>query len=544
MSLPLASGAQHRPLLPTVHVKDAAVDTSLQVVSGNCPYFDRDIYLFNKNYVIYENCHTRKYLYPDMNSFHLPAYNEGGFFALDKNGVYFRGTFIAADSTGFMIVGRNNDYKDIQILWKTRDAVYKNLEKIPVGDVASFQAVRCLNGNYFKDKNFLYYFDKKIDGSDAASASVSCDNFIYDKHHSYMDGKVATYQGEAIIPVNDRLFKTTTTVLTRDFKPLPGIDAATLRRLSASYAADQHHAYYYDKVLPVKKQHLKNVKVWEQVNRAYISDGFTIWSRDGDPEPDFDAATFGMLPHSDFCYDKRGVYEREYIEKKQQVINKKFPFRYQKDVSDKNTFITNDSRYIIYENQAYDPWDKVLYSNLSQQQITLARENKLSLSKTGDKITEKQQQYEYLLYKAGDKIMWNNKETGADAASFVHVVSSYYKDIHHVYQYSRAVGLTILNGIDAATAKDVNGFLTDKNYIYYGATRMIKSDGLEFLGIFAGYRKGCGLDRSPVSNYLLFLNAEGYWLAILSDGVSIRHLGRTLPDNWKTADTKIEFEMK
>ncbi|TDX87089.1 DKNYY domain-containing protein [Epilithonimonas xixisoli] len=528
--LPFLGMAQEK----RIKIIEPIISTNMKVTSFGCDYIDEDMYLVNKDFVVYENCNSRKVLHPDMKSFRFPKHNERGFFALDKNGVYFRGEKIKTDTTGFKIIGRNNNYENPEVLWKIKDAVYKNNKTISVSDVETFQVVECFNGYYFKDKNYVYYFDKMIENSDGSSVQKSCNEFTFDKNNAYLKGEIITYKNEKIIPVNDVFLKTSTFVLTRNndnFTIHPNVDTKTLRGLSRSYSVDDNNAYYGTAVLPVKKENLKNVKVWDQVNRAYLSDGEKVYSRDNDLKNNFDAKTFGMLPHSDFCFDKNGVYEREWIEADKKVIYVKFPFKYNKPISEDNLFITDDSRYIVYENQAYDPWDKKLYENLTSEQINQAKENKLRLDKVGNSKIEVDETYDYLLYKSGNTIYWDGKKTIADAGTFGSVNGVFYKDAKNVYNYSRGVGLQVIDGLDKETLEPTfNGFLKDKNFLYHYHHKIIKSKNIELLGIFTGYRKGCSQDRSPGSNYYLFKNIEGYWLVQISDNVTIRNLGNKLPN--------------
>lgn len=541
--------AQNKSTIPEIIevIKKPIIDDSLVVRLSNCKYIDYDTYIINSDYVIYENCTERTYIYPSMTSFRFPKHNERGFFALDKKGIYFRGEFIKTDTTGFEIVGRNNDYDNPEILWKTKSRVYKNTTRINVSDAPSFVPIECFNGFYFKDKNYIYFFDKKIEQSDGSSVSKSCNNFCYDKNHVYLDGKIVKFENEKVSPINDILFKTSKFVLTKDFKKLD-MDASTIKKLSRAYVMDKNHIYYGVEKSPIKPQNFKNVKVWDQVNRAYVSDGINVYNSANELEPDFDAKSFGMLPHSDFCYDKNGVYERKWIEEEKIVVNKKFPFKYTDLVNSKNTFITDDSRYIIYKNQAYDPWDKKLYENLSEKQIELAKENKLNISKVDSKKILIQKEFDYLLTKKSNKIYWNNIETIADSESFESLNYFYYKDKNNVYYYDRERGLITILGIDSKTVKLINTgifgntFLVDKNNVYHWKTELFKSKKVELLGIFAGYRLGCGLDDTPTSNYYLFKNIDGYWLVMIRDEVSIRSLGYKLDVNWNMNLEKLEIK--
>ncbi|WP_306350924.1 DKNYY domain-containing protein [Flavobacterium sp. '19STA2R22 D10 B1'] len=522
-------------------ITDPIIDPLLEVSLNECQYLDSPIYIINSNYVIYENCKIRKYINADINTFHLPKYDQSRLFALDKNGVYYNGELIPTDTTGFVIIGEGRNPKKREMLWKTKTKLFTNTTEIKGPDVATFNTIECSNGLYYKDKNYVYYYDTKIEGSDGTTVSASCDNTCYDKNYLYVDGKIAKFGGKPLKPINDVLSKTSTVVITRDQKRQSGIDALTLKPLSRKYSMDKNHVYYETSKTPIKPKDFSNVKVWDQVNRTYVTDGIMVYYGNDQPEPDFDTKSFGMLPHSDFCFDKNGVYEREYIEKTGKVINSKFPFKYTTAVTDKNTFITNNSRYIIYENHAYDPWDKELYENLSPEQIRLIKKDKLTLSKT-EGNNESKIVFDYSLYKSEDKIYWKEKPTNADAKTFEQFGYYYFKDKNNLYSYSPNNGLLPMNGIDVKSVKDFNGLLMDKNYIYMGTNRIIKSENATLLAIFTGYRKGCGSDQVPGSNFYLFHNVDGYWLALISTTVKIRNLGTTLKPDWNKNNTNFELQ--
>lgn len=501
-----------------------------------CKYYDSPLYIVNNQNVIYEDCNTRKYLNADIKSFRFPKFGHEGF-AIDKNGIYFRGNFVQTDTTGFMVIGTGNE-----IYWKTKNKVFKDTSEVNNIDAQSFTAVGCSNV-YFKDKDFIYYKGNKIEGSDGATASSeSYDNYCYDKNNVYLEGKILSINGDRLIPVNSTLTKTSKGVFLRDGKKAGKIiDPQTLRRLSNSYSIDKNHLYYGATPTGIKKNELKNVKVWEHSTSKYFTDGKIIYSVDGVIVPNFDAKSFGIIPFSDFVYDKNGIYERFYDDNTNTSGFKKFPFKYSTPVSDKNTFKGQYSaRYIIYENQAYDSWDHELFTNLTEQQITFAKQRKKRLYKTSAGITERYD-YDYLLYKADNTIWWKDIKTSADAATFA-TLGRFYKDKDNFYQYDREKGLIKINGIDIASAKPFNNFIMDKNYIYWETTRVIKSDDAQLLGVFAGYRQGCGLDTQPASDYYLLKNIDGYWLAEISATVSIRNLGSTLPPDWHKGITNFELQ--
>ena len=65
--------------------------------------------------------------------------------------------------------------------------------------------------------------------------------------------------------------------------------------------------------------------------------------------------------------------------------------------------------------------------------------------------------------------------------------------------------LWVVQGYDTPTlAAAPNGFLADKDYFYYGTTRLFQNKDVELLAIYEGYRKGCGFDSTPTTNLYLF----------------------------------------
>ena len=491
---------------------------------AQCAFIDSPTFLINDNFIIYEDCNTRTYLDADVKSFRLPKYYNN--FAFDKNGVYVKGKFVQTDTTGFTYLGG----REI-LLWKTATKVYNDTTEVIGADVLSFKPVES-SILYFKDKSALYYLGEKIEGSDGATAtSASYDNFCYDRNNAYTDGKIMYHNGNHLLPVNNILVKTKTTVYIREgMKPLTGADAATIRKLGNGYAIDKNHVYYGSTPLPILPKDFKEVKVWEQVNSAYASDGKTLYYRDFETVKGIDAASFGLVPFTDIFFDKTAVYDRYYNKTTELIEYHKLPFNYNTPIN--TTTVTRGQRspYITYGSQAYDISAEEVYSSLTAGQVALINAGKLKLTKTlsgyAERIT-----YENKLYKSGTTIYWDGKNTGADAATFVQV-GYYFKDKDYVYSYSREKGLIALNGIDAATAVSFNGFLRDKKYIYSGNTKVISANGIALLAVFAGYRAGCGFDETPGSNFYLFKNDDGYWLVQISNKVTISSLGNTPGSDW------------
>ena len=290
---------------------------------------------------------------------------KGDGFAMDKNGIYYRGYFFPMDTTGFKIVG----VKDIPLseentpIWKTNKKVFFGTQPMEVAHPESFEMAYdyytpCY---YFKDKEFLYFCEKKIEGSDSQYIRLSGITYaVADKNHTYYKDKILTYKGEPVELVTEDFFKTSRYVLalTLDvggddapyWKEISYMDVATLKGLfidslsgaSSDYLMDKNHVFFREKVLPIKKRDFDKIQTFGTY--SYISDGKTIY-HGSDPTP-YDAHTFGIVPEypGDLVYDKNGIYMNE----------EKLPFKYTTPIVwGKNAFL-EDEKVIIYEQQTYD----------------------------------------------------------------------------------------------------------------------------------------------------------------------------------------------
>ena len=310
--------------------------------------------------MLYQGKKATLRLSPDMATFK----GKGGGFAVDKNGIYYRGYFFPMDTTGFKIVG----VKDIPLseentpIWKTNKKVFFGTQPMDVAHPESFEMaydyyIPCY---YFKDKEFLYFCEKKIEGSDSQYIRLSGITYaVADKNHTYYKDKILTYKGEPVELVTEDFFKTSRYVLalTSDvggddapyWKEVPYMDVATIKGLfidslsgaSSDYLMDKNHVFFFEKALPIKKRDFDKIQTFGTY--SYISDGKTIYHM-SDPTP-YDAHTFGIVPgHAgDLVYDKNGIYMNE----------EKLPFKYTTPpVWGKNAFLEDDK--VIYEQQTYD----------------------------------------------------------------------------------------------------------------------------------------------------------------------------------------------
>ena len=508
-------------------------------------------FIYNKDYMIYQACNTAVTFRPDRETFQIKKWNYG--FAVDKNGVYYQGQFIKVDTTGFKILA-SREIKEIEgyvhgidsYYWRTNGGVFFGTKRLSVSDPQTFEA---LTYCYFRDKNHVYYYDQIIKGVDPnlVNEELCGDELLNEGKKVYYKGKRLYYKGEAVEQVSSMIFKTSKYVLGYngwedeqthsilvELHSEP-FDISTLRTLSDSYLIDKNHLYYIPPSYPVRdegfrvpvsKEELSSIRVFTK----FVVVGSTVYY-EREPEKRYDAATFEVIPaHQYYQYDKKGIYNWDY----------KLPFRYTKRPEHgKNLFFIDEKDLFIYENQAYyrDYEDSLYAKNLTSQQIEILKQGKTSLKdllSPHKELLQKEQEYDYNLYKADGHIYIGEKlQKGVDATTFEYLTGYFYKDKNRIYYYDRwsekGAHFLMVEGYDVATLKgDSNGFMMDKDYYYYGTTRLFKNKNVEVLARYTGYRMGCSLDRTPTTDYYLFKNDQGYWLAELGDENVIRFLGTEL----------------
>ena len=508
-------------------------------------------FIYNKDYMIYQACDTAVTFYPDRKTFQIKKWNYG--FAVDKNGVYYQGQFIKVDTTGFKILA-SREIKEIEgyvhgidsYYWRTNGGVFFGTKRLSVSDPQTFEA---LTYCYFRDKNHVYYYDQIIEGVDPnlVNEELSRGELLNEGKNVYYKGKRLYHKGEAVEQMTSKIFKTSKYVLGYDGKEdeqthsilvelhSEPFDIPTLRTLSDSYLIDKNHLYYIPSFysvpdrgfrMPVSKEEFSSIRVFTK----FVVVGSTVYY-EREPKERYDAATFGVIPgHYYYQYDKNGIYN----------WRKKLPFRYTKRPEyGKNLFFIDEKDLFIYENQAYyrDNGDSIYIKDLSSQQIEILKQGKTSLKDLlfpHEEPLQKKKKYDYNLYKADGHIYIGEKlQKGVDAATFEYLTDYFYKDKNRIYYYDRwsekEAHFLMVEGYDVATLKgDSHGFMMDKDYYYYGTTRLFKNKNVELLAVYTGYRQWCSRDNTPTTDYCLFKNAEGYWLFEFGNENIICFLGKKL----------------
>ncbi|WP_289659218.1 DKNYY domain-containing protein [Flavobacterium panacagri] len=527
----------------------ALEDAVLKVEYGSkgCNFIENPTYIVNKDYVVYQDFCTHMVFYPDLASFRISNQKVSGF-AFDKNGMYIKGEFLKIDTSGFVALGMN---KEKDILWKTKYKVFKNKTELKDIDAATFQSnpsrVFTLEDKdqYYKDKNYIYYFDKKIEGSDGATANTDMNDLCHDKNYIYSKGEIASFGEKPYQYVNYDFFKTNNFVFRRgnlveDMRP------EFLSALSRNYTRYKNDVYYRGSKTAMRLDKTSRIKVWSVGNQdRYITDGKSIF-KDGEKiDKKIDLPSFGFFFNSSCFYDKNGIYELVFDPESKKYIIEGLPFKYTKKVNNLNTAYNYYSGIVFYKNQAYATRTKSLYEDLNEKQIALAKRQKKDVD---DFDGSNKVVIDYIFYKMNNHIYCNNKRTGLDAETFVPMdqKNKYYKDKNVVLYYiERNNEIKKLKDVDVKSARTFSIFLIDKNYLYCRNVKIIKSADIELLASFSGYRRGfCGNDPIPMSDFYLFKNLEGFWLVKIADEISYRFLGKTFDRKWDPAFEEIDLAKK
>ena len=506
----------------TVYIKPAQTKEGLK---AEVQLIYNQGYLINDNYVIYQEGKSREIIYPDIKTFQLDDWNnylmgDKNIVAKDKNGVYFEGKFFPSDSGCYLIAVMDKPIAQGEYfpsgkdcIWRTHHKVYFNTEEIPEADPQTFKSLRYFNDLYHRDKNYLYYRGKRVEGADVQSIrpSYSLSEVVADKNNTYYKGKVFTYKGESLTQLTSNIFKTPHYALIfknnknthkDEFVELPAyVDVYSLKGLSETYAMDKKNIYYAQTykadtlLVPLKNK--RKIRVFNE----YITDGVDIF-RERNEKINLDAKTFGILG-DDYLYDKEGVY-------KSHDVSEKIPFDYKAPVRlGKNLSYLKGN--VFYNNQVYDNWKDKVYT-LTQEQIEEVKRRNIYPHQLWEKTSKK------------------SYPQSADEATFKWLYTGLYnslgKDKNRVY-FSVQQKITFIEGYDIASLKAAfdKFFLKDKDYVYYFSIRLIKSDKVELLASYQGHRHYCSHPSMPVSDFYLFKNFEGYWLVKIGGGVFVEFLG-------------------
>jgi len=254
----------------------------------------------------------------------------------DKNGVYFLEN-ISEENENSEIKTKKLNLKGLDLrsfkkvddsdyYFKDKNSIYYedsgNLHKIENADLKTFKD---LDYNFAKDKNNIYYKNKKLDGIDAASFEKIEFNFIKDKNRLYKIDEDEEKNEIKLIPINEKVnlenfeeiggnyYKDDKNLYhfgENEFKKIEGADPNSFKYDNENYtfiAKDKNNVYFEgEKVKGI------DVKSAEGIDGLWIKDKNSVFYR-GKKLEKISSNNFnyfdGGISYDKILVDKNGAYK-------------------------------------------------------------------------------------------------------------------------------------------------------------------------------------------------------------------------------------------
>lgn len=254
----------------------------------------------------------------------------------DKNGVYFLEN-ISEENENSEIKTRKLNLKGLDLrsfkkvddsdyYFKDKNSIYYedsgNLHKIENADLKTFKD---LDYNFAKDKNNIYYKNKKLDGIDAASFEKIVFNFIKDKNRLYKIDEDEEKNEIKLIPINEKVnlenfeeiggnyYKDDKNLYyfgENEFKKIEGADPNSFKYENENYtfiAKDKNNVYFEG-----EKVKGTDVKSAEGIDGLWIKDKNSVFYR-GKKLEKISSNNFnyfdGGISYDKILVDKNGAYK-------------------------------------------------------------------------------------------------------------------------------------------------------------------------------------------------------------------------------------------
>ena len=185
----------------------------------------------------------------------------------DKNGVYFLKN-ISEENENSEIKTKKLNLKGLDLrsfkkvndsdyYFKDKNSIYYedsgNLHKIESADLKTFKD---LDYNFAKDKNNIYYKNKKLDGIDAASFEKIVFNFIKDKNRLYKIDEDEEKNEIKLIPINEK------------------VNLENFEEIGGNYYKDDKNLYYFE------ENEFKKIDGSDPNSFEYDNENYTFIAKD------------------------------------------------------------------------------------------------------------------------------------------------------------------------------------------------------------------------------------------------------------------------
>ncbi|NUJ97363.1 hypothetical protein HGA92_01080 [Candidatus Gracilibacteria bacterium] len=330
--------------------------------------------------------------------------------------IFFRASEIVVNNDTFQVL--NKDYS------KDKYFIYYHWRRMEGVSPQDFSIDNYENLNFYcnKDTNYVYYRGEKIMGADLATFEIINKDYAKDRSSVYYGGKkIYLYSkiylnssGYYSFPINDSFpetFEIINDFYSRDisniyylkdendrfqgWEKIEGVDLETFEIINSEYAKDKNNVYY-------KGEKIEGVdlETFEIINSEYAKDKNNVYYK-GEKIEGVDLETFEII-NSEYAKDKNNVYfDGEKIE-----------------CADSGTFEIIDSEYAKDKNNVYFDGEKIECAD----------------SGTFEIIDSEYAKDKNNVYFDGEKIEC------ADSGTFEIIDSEYAKDKNNVYYKGEIVG--------------------------------------------------------------------------------------------------------
>ena len=334
----------------------------------------------------------------------------------DKNGVYFLEN-ISEENENSEIKTKKLNLKGLDLrsfkkvddsdyYFKDKNSIYYedsgNLHKIESADLKTFKD---LDYNFAKDKNNIYYKNKKLDGIDAASFEKIEFNFIKDKNRLYKIDEDEEKNEIKLIPINEK------------------VNLENFEEIGGNYYKDDKNLYYFG------ENEFKKMEGADPNSFKYDNENYTFIAKDknnvyfeGEKVKGIDVKSAEGIDGL-WIKDKNSVFYRG--KKLEKISSNNFNY-FDGGISYDKILIDKNGSYKLLENE--NQKDKIKIIPLDSKNIDLKTLERFDTPMDGSNYFKDKNGVYFL---NGEKFV---KINGADRDSFEVTMSGKYgKDKNNVY---------------------------------------------------------------------------------------------------------------
>ena len=366
----------------------------------------------------------------------------------DKNNVYNNEKIVeGADPETFQEIERTPFYKD-------KNRVYYGVYGVQIMDV-DIKTFKVLDFHYSKDKNYVYYENKKLETLDSKTFEVI--------DYSYGKDKNGVYYIDYPLELNKSSVKTTGGFITDgkktyyDYKELKNLNPLELENITGAYSKDRENIYYAGE--KIADSDAGSAKIIQKTTNEECS---------------------GYYAGSDYIRDKNHVYySGKIVEGADPETFKCIAYNVYSDKN--NIYLDNIVLKNVKENEIIflDKWNSGYY--IKGSDIYYRTEKLDGIDINNFQYVSSKYSFGYIKG-AKNVYLYGKKIIGADPKTFKISSAGYpiFEDKNHVYYRGEKI-----QGIIPDTFRVNHGYLSDGKITYYDGKKLDKNvdiENIQYLG--------------------------------------------------------------